>query len=72
MAYKSGGGQTDKREVNMVEYCRLKEVRANTALIGGRIFYDGRYWEEAEYEAKFPKPVIVYDNIQIDGRQIEK
>ena len=72
MAYKSGGGQTDKRVVNMVEYCRLKEVRANTALIGGRIFYDGRYWDKDEYNAAFPEPKLKYAAVQIDGRQVEK
>ena len=59
------------RITNLKEYLFLKEVRANTALIGGKIIYNGREWDKAEYEAKYPVPTLKYNTIQIDGKQIE-
>lgn len=57
---------------NLAEYIRLKEVRANTALIGGKIIYNGREWDKAEYEAKYPVPTLKYNTIQIDSKQVER
>ena len=58
---------------NLSEYIFLKEVRANTSLINGQIFYDGKYWTEELYNSTFPEAVIRYKSVeQLDGTQIEK
>lgn len=56
---------------NLSEYLFLKEVRANTSLIGGRIIFDGVEWERDEYEKCFPVPQLIYVAERLDGRQIE-
>jgi len=57
---------------NIGEYIRLKNVRAETGLIAGRIFYKGRFYTEAEYARKFPEPKLVYDVENPDKKHIEK
>ena len=61
-----------RRVENAVEYCKLKEVRANTALIGGKIIYEGKVWESDIYEAAFPPPVLRYKGLQLDGRAVSE
>lgn len=60
------------RITNLAEYLFLKEVRANTALIAGKIIYNGRVWSKEEYEAAFPVPVLKYSSIQLDSKQVER
>lgn len=57
---------------NLSEYIWLKQVRAATSLVNGQIIYNGRVWSKEEYEAAFPKPVLKYSSVQLDGKQIER
>lgn len=71
MAYK-GRTPQEQKIVNLEEYLYLKEVRANTSLIGGKIYYDRLFWSEEEYNRRFPEPRLRYAAIQLDGKQIAK
>lgn len=62
---------TDARRIsNLPEYLYLKEVRANTSLIGGKIIYDRIEWPPEEYNRRFPKPKLRYATVQLDGTQL--
>jgi len=61
----------NKRIANLHEYLYLKSVRAETGLIGGRIFYNGRFFTKKRYDQLFPEPVIKYKAIQLDGKQLK-
>lgn len=65
-------GAVNRRITNLKEYLHLKDVRAMTGLIGGKIYYNGKFWDEETYNQTFPEPKLVYDVEQLDGRQIEK
>lgn len=56
--------------INISEYIRLKEVRANTALIDGQIVYNGKVYSEKDYLREFPEPKLEYQTEQLDKRQI--
>lgn len=62
----------NKKIDNLGEYLYLKDVRAKTGLINGKIIYDGLQWSEEEYNRRFPEPVLKYKIINLDGTQIEK
>lgn len=57
---------------NLGEYLYLKYVRANTGLIGGRIYFEGRFFEKDVYDLLYPEPVLKYKVVQLDGTQIAK
>ena len=57
---------------NLKEYLRLKEIRNATSLIGGEIIYNGRVWNEQEYDALFPIPRLTYDIENPDKTHVQK
>lgn len=57
---------------NLREYIYLKSVRAETGFIGGRIFYRGKFYTQAEYADRFPEPALVYIVENPDGKHIQK
>ena len=72
MPYKGRNNyETVRRIANLSEYLFLKEVRANTELINGKIVFDGVEWTEQEYNLAFPEPQLRYVSELLDGRQIE-
>jgi len=58
--------------INLTEYVYLRTVRANTCLIGGKIIYEGKQYNEADYNTTFPEPVLKYDTLNADKTQVEK
>lgn len=60
-----------QRITNIIEYCRLRTVRANTGLINGKIVYDGITWDDKDYFSIFPEPKLQYDINRLDKTQIE-
>lgn len=66
-----GRDEKIRKIANLSEYLFLKEVRANTALIGGKIFFDGVEWTPEEYARAFPEPQLKYVATQLDGRQVD-
>lgn len=72
MPYKGRNNyETVRRIASLSEYLFLKEVRANTGLINGKIVFDGVEWEPDEYYRAFPEPTLKYVSELLDGRQIE-
>jgi hypothetical protein len=62
MTHQGGRRNTPKHPViaNLFDYIRIKEVRANTSLIGGKIIYNGQVFDEKEYDELFPIPKLEY------------
>lgn len=63
---------TNKKIGNLKEYLYLKEVRARTGLLNGKIIYDGLEWTEEEYNRRFPKPKLIYITDNPDKKHIPK
>lgn len=64
--------EPNQRISNLSQYLYLKEVRANTSLIDGKIIYGGKEWTKEEYEAAHPEPKLEYDIVRLDSKQIPK
>lgn len=56
---------------NLPQYIFLKDVRASTSLIDGKIIYDNREWSRDEYDRCFPEPRLIRKSIQLDSTQIK-
>ena len=65
-----GRDEVTRKASNLTEYLRLKDIRSMTGLIGGRIYYNGQFWDENDYNEVFPLPKLEYDVERIDGRQL--
>jgi len=65
-----GKNEAVRKVANIAEYVRSKTARANTALIDGKIILDGKVWDLAEYNREYPIPVLKYNVINLDKRQL--
>lgn len=67
-----GRDESTRKVSNLSEYLNYKyNVLYMTGLIGGKIYYDGRFWGEEEYAKAFPPVKLKINAEHIDGRQIE-
>lgn len=60
-----------RKIANLKQYVKLRTIRANTALINGKIILDGREYCKEVYEYLFPKPELKYIVQQLDKTQVQ-
>jgi len=55
---------------NLNEYIEHKMIRSAAGWIGGKVHYEGKFYDPREFNRLFPAKLI-YRAIQADGRQIK-
>jgi hypothetical protein len=58
-----------QRIENLQVYVAMRLVHQNTSLIGGKIFYDGKQWDNEDYHASFPPTQLIYTETGLNNNQ---